>query len=56
MHGICGVVILTAIYLTTCLLLRADRVVAVDGIEAREAADHLTPLTFIGISKSYVAA
>lgn len=56
MHGICGVVIVTAIYLTTCLLLRADREAEVDGVEAREAADHLTPLTLIGISKSYVAA
>lgn len=59
MHGICRVAIVMGIYLTTCILPRADReaeVEEVDGVEDREAADHLTPLIFIGISKSYVAA
>lgn len=62
MHGICRVSIVMGICLTTCILSRADReaeveeVEEVDGVEDREAADHLTPLIFIGISKSYVAA
>lgn len=56
MRGVCDVA--TGIYLT-CLLLLADRgagVEAVDGVGDREAPKHLTPLTLIRISKSYVAA
>lgn len=55
-RGVCGVAKVTGIYLITCLLPLADREAEVDGAGGREAADHLTPLTFIGISKSYVAA
>lgn len=55
-RGGCGVAMATGIYLITCLLPLADREVEVDGVGGREAADHLTSLTFIGISNSYVAA
>lgn len=56
MRGVCGIAMVTGIYLITCLLSLADREAEVDGVGGREAADHLIPLTFIGISKSYVAA
>lgn len=58
MRGVCDVAMATGIYLT-CLLLLADmgaEVEVVDGVGDREAPKHLTPLTLIGISKSYVAA